>query len=301
MEIPTLGRPGSIISIFIPGIFVLLNTCFGLYVLISYTSLPILENLSQINEQTPITAIINSSFIVSLFFVCFGYLIGVVLRLIRCSLADRISGIYWTVRFKLNKIRKKTIRYLTIARHKKKKKTTNFGKLINNHEKFPYLEYIIRKYEKQNELFSFYNYFKVIQDQILQGDKRDKRSLFNSLKMIILYINKDLAIECFAAEALNRYIASILYGILFSIGFLLLITLIVYFQPETPKPEGILYVLLMVIMLYLIPFFIIIKNYRSSRIREVEIVFSALLAIKEDPKFPKEFKEKKSLILSYIH
>ena len=100
--------------------------------------------------------------------------------------------------------------------------------------------------------------------------------------MNILYINKNLALESFAIEALNRYIASILYGLIFSILFIFVVALILYNHGQKNSQF-----LLSLTIFYLIPLLPIIRNYRLSRIKELEMVFTATFIVKDHPKFPK--------------
>ena len=81
MDLSQIGKPGTILSIFLPGLFVLAN----LLIFIHYVNENLLSELSKLIDDNVFSAFMLLSF---------SYLIGIVLRLIKTEGTDKCSRLY---------------------------------------------------------------------------------------------------------------------------------------------------------------------------------------------------------------
>src|SRR6185436_13588532 len=89
MDIPTIGGPKGIFEIFVPGVFLLLNAVGTIYfssLIDEQTRQKLLENVSK-PGLGPFIGLLGLVIII-----CFGYLIGILIRLLRVEVLDRWSG-----------------------------------------------------------------------------------------------------------------------------------------------------------------------------------------------------------------
>lgn len=184
MEIPNIGKPGSTLAILIPGTFLLFNILIFIYFFIWVDNESISGIIGNLKEGG-----VALEFVILLFLACFGYLLGAILRLARCDITDKISGY---VRAQAS------------------------GKSAVLSQKFPYKRFLRsqckREYPELKELYQ--RTWGVIEwngRKIIRG-----KSFFNLCKIALLSIDANLAAECYAAEALNRYLSSMFYGLTFS-------------------------------------------------------------------------------------
>ncbi|MDJ0731045.1 MAG: hypothetical protein QNJ33_13730 [Crocosphaera sp.] len=258
MEIPNIGKSDSILSILIPGTFLLFNLIIGIY-LIVWNMPDKIDQLPQISEA-------SLSVIVFLLIICLGYLFGVILRLIKCGIVDKLSG--WCL---------KRIGYLGSG------KKFPFVKLrkYSSSDSFPYLNWLKTRCAKEYpEAQSFYNRTWGSH----HNNERRKTSFVNFCKVILISENETLARECYAAEALNRYLASMFYGIFISflIIFSVLIKLTQLAITQTKfEFQQLSVTLLLVELIYIASAWIILSAYRFIRMKEVETVFAATFALRE--------------------
>ncbi len=117
MDVPAIGKTRGIFEIFVPGVFLLINVTGVLY-LLSQT----VKSLEFIGKC--IRYIIGQPGLILIILICFGYLIGMILRLLMTDLPDQLSA-----------------RYHRFFNRKKSKK--NDGSYNSwSIEEFPYIEYI---------------------------------------------------------------------------------------------------------------------------------------------------------------
>lgn len=241
MQLPNVGKPGNILSILIPGTFLLFNIIVGLYLFLEI-DLNILKNLEG-----------SLSIIVFLLLVCFGYLLGAILRLLKCDVPDNWSKWYLNIERK----------YL---RNKKPYKTYKI-------EHFPYIEWIGRQCNRKYE----YPEAKEFYESTWGKQSKRGKSFLNLCKVMLIKMDENLANECYAAEALNRYLSSMFYGILISF-IIILFALIKQYSSSANKLS---LLLLAIEFIYFISAFLIIRNYHYIRLKEVETVFAATFACRE--------------------
>jgi hypothetical protein len=249
MNVPTIGGAKGIFEIFVPGIFLLLNLGAVMY------WLPFTDDRTRrllVGAATnPTVAIVVS--------VCFGYLIGVLLRLLRTDLPDRLAGA-WVRRFE---------------RHVR----TEDGKFhLWAIEKFPYIGWMeeVCKQYLSPEATTFYN-------KTWANRKRSEQNkqFFNFVKVIVGSNDERSANEMYAAESLTRYMTGMFYALSMAF-FLILGTVIIAYVFSGQVLVG----LIIVLCAYLFAIVEIVARFRFMRIKEVEIVFAASFknkAIFEEP------------------
>lgn len=113
MNIPTIGGARGIFEIFIPGTFLLLNLSVVAYLF------PFIDD----ETKALITAGASNEVAVLVVAVSFGYLIGLLLRLFRPALPDRLSGVW-----------------LRTLNHRARQNNSEFAVLAR--EDFPYFDWI---------------------------------------------------------------------------------------------------------------------------------------------------------------
>jgi hypothetical protein len=242
MNFPNTGRPGNLLAILIPGVFVLFNLALGLYYLF-----PNEWKLDRLQEITKSNALVV---VVTLLLLCFAYLIGVILRLCRTEIPDNISA--WYIRTFCRRIRKEKEKPLFVTEH------------------FPYIRWLGVVCE-QNYPRAAHSFYKQFWEPRANVDKN--RPFLNLCKTALLAIDSKASSEIYAAEALNRYIAGMFYGLLFSI---IILTVVIVKEIWQTWSFPILIAVLDVI--YLSACILILRHYRFIRIKEVETVFAATYA-----------------------
>jgi hypothetical protein len=236
MNIPTIGGARGIFEIFVPGIFLLLNLGLVAY-LLPFTD-DETRRLIASGASNPVLSLIIA--------VSFGYLIGILLRLLRPELPDKLSAV-WLGRF---------------AREEHESETELWAT-----EEFPYIGWIgeICKLYLPPETVSFYD--KIWGRRRLEGQNKQ---FFNFVKVIISSSDERAAAEMYAAEALSRYISGMFYAL--SCGFfLILATILSNYFISGQILEG----LILILVAYLLAIVGILARFRFIRIKEAEIVFAA--------------------------
>ncbi len=240
MQLPNIGKPESILSILIPGTFLLFNIIIGLYFIVWTPSLgDVKEFLKESGGSL--------SVIVFLLLVCLGYLLGAILRLMKCDIPDNLSGFY--------------LRHIEGNHIPKDPK-----------DKFPYIKWLGSRCDKQYpEAKAFYDntWGKHIQQ------RENLLSFLNFRKVLLISKDLNLANECYAAEALNRYLSSMFYGIFLSFLIIFFVLIKQIFSPN----EELSLTLLLIELFYGGSALLIIRNYRFIRMKEVETVFAASFAV----------------------
>jgi len=245
MNIPTIAGVRGTFEIFIPGVFLLINV-LGFVYLFPYTD-DETKKLLVAYSSSPVPNVLIT--------VVFGYLIGVLLRLLKASVPDRCSAWYLrqTRRFRV-KGRKTSSVYVT--------------------EPFPYIAAIgiMCKRSLPTDAQKFYE--AVWKDRCQQddigGQKRGNRLFFNYCKMLVVSNDEKIATEIYIAEALSRYIAEMFYALI--LAFVLIFATMCFRKYARGRVEtGLLFVL----VAYTLAIIGILANFRYIRIKEVQTVFAA--------------------------
>lgn len=238
MNIPTVGGARGIFEILVPGVFVLVNLVAVIY------WLPFTDNetigLIVAGVSNPLLSLVIA--------VILGYLIGVILRSFRVGMADRLSG-KWLQRF---------------SRAARKEDGTFELYAI---EEFPYIGWIGNRFRQTLPPKALDFYDRVWAPRKIKGRNRQ---FFNFCKAVILSAGDQYASEIYAAEAMSRYVAGMLYALIFVFSLILLTTILRFlFLGE------IVTLLVIILLAYLAAIAAILANFRFIRMKEVETVFTA--------------------------
>jgi hypothetical protein len=258
MNIPAIGGTKGIFEIFIPGVFLLLNLAVFAYLL------PFSNN----EERNLIIEFISNPVLGLIVIISFGYLVGVILRLLKTEPVDELSARFIQL-FNSNaqndgKLIFKFLPFNTI-RNVFNSKAQNDGKFkLWAYEEFPYIKSIgeICKSYLPPDAQEFY--------EKTWGSSKGGKQFINFYKTIISSIDEKAASEIYSAESLSRYISGIFYSLVFASCLLFISFILNYF---------IFGKILIIIFLMLIGYFFgiltILWNLRFMRIKEVEIIFAA--------------------------
>ena len=243
MNIPTIGGARGIFEIFVPGLFLLVNA--GVVVYLS----PFIDD----ETKCLIGACASEPVVALLIAIGFGYLVGVLLRLFRPDLPDRLSAA-WLRRFRRHRRQDNSALELWVLRD------------------FPYIDWIeelCREWLGSDEAVEFYE--KTWGRKERRKEKKGPSSpFFNFCKVMISCADERSAGEVYAAEAFTRYLSGMFYALVFA-SAMILGTVILRYVVGGETMVG----LIIVLCFYLFAIGAILGRFRSVRAREVEIVFAA--------------------------
>jgi hypothetical protein len=228
-----ISGAGGIFHIFVPGLFLLLNMAAGIYFS------PLGNELMQahIKEimRNPTTSVALT--------IGVGYLIGVVLRIFRSELADRLSA-----------------RFLRRFDRKARGPETLLN--LYAHDEFPYSRWLGELCGRlPPEVKEFYE----------KSWKGKKSSTFlNFCKVMIISEDERAANEIYAAEALSRYISGMLYALFIAAGVIAAAIISQFIVTGKINLS-----LLAIDIGYMAAILSILANFRFIRIKEVFTVFVA--------------------------
>ena len=238
MNIPAIGVVRGLFNVFVPGTFLLLNLILVVYVL------PFVDQ----DTKRFIERLTSDSGMIFVLALCFGYLIGALLRMLRTEFPDKCSAA-WLRRFNPH-ARKKTGDFVLWAT-----------------EGFPYIGWIgeVCKGFLPPEALEFY-------EEVWAPRKRKEqnRQFFNYCKVMINSVDERSATEFNAAEALSRYIAAMFLALVLISILIAITTILHYFYFHTVSAG-----LIALLVVYLTAIVVILGRLRFLRIKEVEIVFAA--------------------------
>jgi len=222
MNIPTIGGTRGIFEIFVPGVFLLINIGVAVY-LFPYIDAETKGILVSVSSNSALALVVA---------ICFGYLIGVLLRLIRADVPDQLSAA-WLRRFE---------------RGARKEKG---GFKLYATEEFPYFGWIEEAAQRYlpPEASEFYS-----RTWAKRKTGHRSKQFFNFCKLIVASCDEKAANEVYAAEALTRYIAGMFYALTLAV-ILLLVTLILRYIAVGQLMSGLVFVL----AIYLLAILVIIR------------------------------------------
>lgn len=238
MNIPTIGGTRGIFEIFVPGVFLLLN--IGVIIFIAPFEDQDTKNLLINALSNPVSGLIVA--------ICFGYLIGVLLRLLKVDLPDRVSAA-WLRQF---------------SKHARK---DNGEFRLYATEAFPYIGWIEEASQEYLPTNAAQFYKRVWSKRKKSGQNKQ---FVNFCKIIIASNDERSANEIYAAEALTRYIAGMFYALTFA--FILILSFLTF---EILASGQFRYGLVVILLAYFLAIVVIIQNFRRIRIKEVETIFAA--------------------------
>jgi hypothetical protein len=248
MDVPAIGRTRGVFEIFVPGAFLLINISGVLYILTQIIKFPdFIPKCIKYTVDHPGLGIV--------ILICFGFLIGMILRLFMTDIPDLISA--WYHRF--------------FKRKKLIDKAGNYKPWCI--EKFPYIEAIGEAILRDlcDRSSSIYDFYK----KVWEPQKRNKgnKRFFNFCKTMLLTKDNDMIImELYSAESINRYISGMFYSLAISVFLLSLLAIIVAILK--PFSEIIIF-LLIILFFYFIGLWNIISRFRLIRLKEAQLLFDA--------------------------
>jgi len=233
-KIPALGGARGIFEIFVPGTFLLLNLSAAIY-LWPFTFDPVSDKLTAMFANTSASLVAT---------ITLGYLLGVVLRLLRCEVPDRLSA-----------------GFLRLTNPQ-----TYGGETAKNrwaYERFPFTERlndVCRELMPSNVLKFYEAVWK----------KRSSRHFFNLCKLVVASEDPKAAEEVYSAEALCRHISGMFYALAASMVAMISVNIAIWVSRGTPS-----FVLTFVVLVYFVAIIVILSNFRFMRLKEVDTVFAA--------------------------
>ena len=244
MDLPRIGGAKGVFDVFVPGLFLWLNL-IGLLYLWPWSD----ETVKSAIEKSATT---NLPPAITLSIV-FGYLIGVLLRLLRCGRVDRISALW--------------LRMFSRGARKNPEKRGVYKPFAV--EPFPYFKWIeyLCEHCYPEALDFFRNNWKPAAPSA--SDVRINRQFFNFRKNLINSQGGARAVEIYAAEALTRYMAGMFHALF--VAAIAVIMTCVFRLLKGQSVGG----LLLIALAYLLATACILRNFRLIRLKEVEVVFAA--------------------------
>ena len=231
-DIPGIGITRGVFDIFVPGVFLLVHIVGVLA--------PSFAPGTDIGDM--VTPFSSNPVLAAAAFVCFAYLIGMLLRLLKTGIPDRLSTCILRLSFR----RSWRARVFLSGR-------------------FPYFSYLrhVAGTKLPPKAHQFYKKF-----WLPHSCKNDNRQFFNYCKAIVNAADARSGAEAYAAEATTRYVSSMFYA-LFTSMLLVCISAGCYRS----------WLLLGVAVVYAAAMLVILRNLRLLRYKEAEALFAATFYI----------------------
>jgi hypothetical protein len=236
-DFPSVGAGRGIFELLVPGVFLLLNLAA-----IAHYSPATAESFRAAAE--PVTSEATWG---ALLVVCFGYLLGVALRLLQVEGLDRLSALA----IRLTRRGASQELYAT--------------------ERFPYIELLGENCTTRLPPAARDFWEAAWRPRCLAQGTRHNKQFLNYCKGLLISTGSGAAAEIHANESLSRYIAGVFYSLLLSSGLILCLW-------RLASPARLALPLACLLLLYVTVMAVILRNFRYLRIKEVEAVFTACLA-----------------------
>jgi hypothetical protein len=249
-EVPTIGGARGVFEIFVPGVFLLVNIVGAIY-LFPWMSPEIIGSLNRLAANTAAAIVIT---------VCFGYLCGVILRVQRADLADSVSA-WWNRHFNPR------------AKRPQGGDETYWSWATDD---LPFIRWIgeMSDIYLPSEVQQYYS--KEWRRRLPNAKITNMNKQFFNLCKIAISEDRNLAAEVYTAEALTRYVACMFYALLVAsvlAAGTAVLNLAYAFVAKASFAATIGAGVACTV--YLLAAWLIIKNLRFVRIKEVETLFYA--------------------------
>jgi hypothetical protein len=297
VNIPGIGTAGGIFEMFVPGAFLVINIFIVVYTALDDSSRESLVDLAS----NPILSLV--------ILICFGYLTGVIMRLFRTEVPDRWSARLLRFTSKDAKVNSDTrLPFKVLWNPEEIEDKAELEKTFKLWaiEHFPYIGWL--GYTHAASLASedpadpepvgaFHK-----QVWALDRTRRQDKTFFNFCKTLIASVDERAAAEIHSAEALNRYLTGMFYSLLLSL-FLMATGLAIHLIFWPGNTSWVVFLVLFVI--YIAMFLAIVRQFRISRIKEAEIVFSTTYRHRDlfepsKPEAPLPWRERLRLVLAIL-
>jgi hypothetical protein len=260
-SVPGVGTVRGVFELFLPGIFLLLNFVGAVY------SSPLVDLDSE--AANGILWASKNLLAATFISIPLGYLIGVILRLFKTDPADNWSAAYLRlVKFLIRKRVKKEHKTLIYSKDIKEQKLAKNALLYLSN--FPYnewLEYTVNSMLPIEAIAFFKKAW---------ANHSDSKQFINFCKIIVIAKNPTAGAEISSAEALSRFVASMMYAQLASLGAFAISLIFGVFMDKGPE------IWVPIVMLgYIVGIWAILRSLRFLRLKEAEAIFSATFAIRE--------------------
>jgi hypothetical protein len=240
-DVPSVGSARGVFDIFVPGAFLLLHLLALLT--LCYPSQTVVNTAREAGKTGAVLAITV--------FVCFGYLIGVLLRLIKTEAADKLSG-QLCAALPVAKRHDEPAEQLKARREQWRRQLR---------EPFPYFSYLedVSAHKLPSDVKVFYDaHWKP------RRDAAGNRQFFNHCKVIVNAVDKRSGAEAAAAEALTRYVSGMFYAL--SCCLVILVAAAAMMSSAVP---------LLLAGTYVVALLIILRTLRLLRFKEAEAILTA--------------------------
>jgi len=268
MNIPSIGGARGIFEIFIPGAFLLLN-------LLGFAYLSPFKN-GEFGPLLDACKMSNSfALLGALVIVTLGYLLGMAVRLRRYDLLERLSKrveMYFELRDqrRKNPSPQTSSEYPEAEGEQPPSGQESFAPHLRHYEDdFPYFRDIKEVSAQMNGYANLQEFYDRTWGTV-KGNSRVKKRFFNFCKVLINAVDEHSSKEIFGQESAVRYIAGMFSALWVSeiCGIVVLILRLII------GPREILSLALLLVM-YALVIYIIVRNFRSIRRKEVRTVFAA--------------------------
>ena len=233
-KVPAIGGQRGVFEIFAPGLFLLLNIVGAVY-LLPFTDDPTKKQIAAV-AANPVFALFVA--------VPFGYLLGVVLRILRAEVPDHASA--WFLRH-----------YDRNARGGEREDNSYA------YAGFPYTPWI-EKLVQQRLPSPVRDFFTAV------WAGRSSKQFLTFCKTVVSVGDPLAAAEVYAAESLSRYISGMFYAL--ATAF---VTVVVVVGARLVTGVAVGFALTVLATGYVLGILAILANFRFIRIKEVEIIFAA--------------------------
>jgi len=272
MDVPRIGGARGVFDVFVPGLFLWLNFIGLAYVW------PSTDDSLRIALEKSVAAHLAPAIVLS---IVFGYLIGVLLRLLRCERLDRMSACWLRMFSHGARVDLKEGEAAAKPRHSAlsilKSRPLAVLRRIRGKckpfavERFPYFAWIEHLCQYRYACNEAREFFAKMWKPAAPATPQETANgqFFNFRKVLISCSGGAPSAELYTAEALTRYIAGTFHA-LFVAAVAAILTATVRWYHDEPA-----WGLDLLALAYLYAITRILSNFRLVRIKEVETVFAA--------------------------
>jgi hypothetical protein len=256
MNVPSIGGARGLFEVFVPGVFLVLNVGVLIVRIVCRDSQQEIV-LGQLSSSTTIMAGV---------ILATGYLAGAVLRLLKTEAADVCSTLCRRLMLKLTGNAPPRGKRRPLKDHERLNDRTRERNIHGYYQRFPYESWLCTKVARglgprvEGFVRSYWS-----RDEVPQLDT----TFVNHCKTILAQSCPALHAQLVAEESLVRFVASMFYALLLSLGVLLVSW---YWASQSANVEPVL------LVAYSLAILGILVNFRHLRAKEAAMFLSACYA-----------------------